>query len=194
MTKNDKYLHTKKGDSMKYKYLISIFVFSLILVGFLKTKIVDENNTEKLVLKQGSELVNINWEKEDFEHFYLLFDEQPLNTKNFVSIMNCLSSVEYKLLGIYPYISPLYDEQLRNIEYISMYENDAYKAIETFYNRYLMETNNLKIDLLVNSAEINGIDIRMVKIETSYYGIKTMLNKFPSIKYSMNPNGIFMKI
>ncbi|MGI6329618.1 MAG: hypothetical protein ACOXZR_02005 [Bacilli bacterium] len=187
---------------MKEKiFLTSFFIMSLSVVIFFTVQLdkqIDDTVIniidDKVIKYLENDLDTLN--DLDFSYFYLLFDEHLLNSKDFVSLFVFFekNNYEYKIEEITPYINPLYQDLLTSVNVIDVKEKKLNKIIISFYDEYTkaLTMNNLEEE--INKCFINGINIKMIKINTSKKGLKNFLTTYSKIKYSFTKEGIFRKM
>jgi hypothetical protein len=183
---------------------LTIFIFFSLLVVIIASinirnqidEPINDILTEKVVKYLTDDINAMVEQPKTFNNYYLLFDQYKLNTKNFIKIFSFFNqyNYEYHIMAIYPYINPLYQSILTKIERISLKNYNLNNILDQFYQTYTNELTKYNLDYELESSFVNGITIRMIKIYTSNEALYTFLNKYPTIKYSLNPSGIFKTI
>lgn len=125
----------------------------------------------------------------DFQLIYLLFENNNLNTNNF---MNYFKNIE--VIKIYPYINPVYANKIKaNYSYSFTKENYIYD-LQKFTSIYLEKLRSLGLMKDSNKYQIKGVIINKVLVYSNLDIIKDKFQDFNNIKYGFNLSGIYQKI
>lgn len=125
----------------------------------------------------------------DFQLIYLLFENNNLNTNNF---MNYFKNIE--VIKIYPYINPVYANKIKaNYSYSFTKENYIYD-LQKFTSIYLEKLRSLGLMKDSNKYQIKGVIINKVLVYCNLDIIKDKFQDFNNIKYGFNLSGIYQKI
>lgn len=172
------------------KKIFLILILLIVMTSFHRPQPIGEDTLKWEVFNQTDTLDDLD--STAFYRFYLLFDQVTLSSTNFSAFMNAFHGYDYKIFLINVYTNPMYTESLKEVEKISFYSSNPNEVVTTLYQKYLSKANTLQLDTVINDAEIHGIKICMVGIETSIAAIKYIINQNLGLKYSLNPNGIFL--
>ncbi len=186
---------------MKNKIIVFIvfliFNFLMFYIIIPKNYVIDEpastiidNKVIKYINVSVEDLVS---KPNDFNAFYLLFDTYHLTTKNMEYLFSFFNAYnyEYTLGEVYPYLNPLYKNNLNNIEEIMFNGSNLVNGINNLYNIYINELEKYNLDKEINKVFVNGIKIRLIKIYTSNEAMYKFLVQNSDIKYSLNKEGIY---
>lgn len=160
---NKKISHIINGGFMKKV----IIVFGILLVSIL---IINKKDNTILV---NTTLDNI---EEGSQIFYLTIPN--LNTKNFSNYFNDESDI----VGIYPYVNPLYKNRVGNMFFI--FDSKSLNSNMTRFIKYyknILQKNNFNNDLVM--IDYNGVNIEKVKLYIEVNELKEFLKKCSSCKY-----------
>jgi len=131
----------------------------------------------------------------NYSNFYLLFDEQKLTTKNFISLFSFFNKYELQIKKIYPYFNPMYEEYLSyHVGEVIFLNDDITAGLNTLVEKYLTILNDYGLDEEIDKVNLNGISIRVVLINCSNQTMVKFLTKYPKIKYSYQLDGIYRRL
>jgi hypothetical protein len=172
---------------------VIIFVFVTFLMMLIVIDIRPQTTEDKPDAYEVIKYINNNLANypDEYNDFYLLFDQFKLDSNNFDDILSFLDAYEYKIIEVYPYINPMYQSMLDDISIIPYRSNTLNEGISTIYKTYMKELEDNHLNEEIDRVLINGIRIRMIKINTSNNTLNIFLNKFNTIKYSTNKYGLF---
>lgn len=144
---------------MKKFYLLA---FAILLVFLFYSK--EELNTS-LVFNENEYIDNY-----DNDYFYVSSKKITLNTNN---LNNYFNDSDIKIIGLYPNLDKIYDENLKKklnyFSYSSLYDNQT--NINNFTNKYvsILKNNNYMDE--ANLVYFEGINIDKVLIYAPYNSI-----------------------
>jgi hypothetical protein len=176
---------------MKRKiFIFIVMTFIIIIVGIdYKPQVVEEKPDAYEVIKYMDN--RLGDYPNDINDFYLLFDSYKLDSKNFVQILSFFNNYDYKIIEVYPYINPMYQTMLNNIYKIEYSGKSFEDGIANIYNRYMSELDKYRLSEEIDKILVNGIRIRMIKINLSNDILTEFLRKYSGVKYSLTPYGLF---
>jgi hypothetical protein len=179
------------GDDMKKKLSIFILITFLVVIFGInyRPQIVEDKPDAYQVIKYVSNDVIDNPDK--FRDYYLLFDTFKLDSNNFVNVLSFFDKYEYNIKEIYPYINPMYQNILGNTSKIIYKSTSLNEGIRLVYNTYLRVLEDNKLTDEIDRVLINGVRIRMIRINTSYNILNMFLKHYLEIKYNTLPYGLF---
>jgi len=166
----------------------TLFFISFVFVGtylFLtKEKIIETESKPKL--EDAFIETEQSWtkEKDDYNNFYLLFDEVELTTRNFYGILNN----NFEIKEIYPYINPLYENRFRIKKYVF---NSSESSLSSFFKLYRDNLKDLTLDEEITKIDVYGIKIRLVLSHVKNEEMLKLLEAYPNIKYSFDNNKFY---
>lgn len=156
---------------------VSLFIVLLIL-GMIV------NNS-----KIKTEMVYSEIEEHNYRQIYLLFENNNLNTNNFIELFNNIV-----VLKIYPYINPVYASRIKaNYNYSFNHGNYSYE-LEKFKTEYLKVLKNIGLVSEANYYQSSGVIIKRVLVYEDINNLRNLLGKFNGIKYSLSYNGIYYNL
>jgi hypothetical protein len=179
------------GDVMKKKLSIFILMTFLIVmfgINYKPLTVEDKPDTYQVI-----EYMDNEDEKDpnEFKDYYLLFDSFKLDSNNFVDVMSFFDKYEYKIVAVYPYVNLMYHSILGNTSKINYNASSLGEGIGLVYNTYLKKLEDNRLTSEVDKLLVNGMRIRMLKINTSYNILKIFLDHYPLVKYNLLPYGLF---
>ncbi len=144
-------------------------IFIVILILFIIS------NQEKVSTVMSIESDN------DYNEYYLSFDENEITTKNFLDIFK-----DKKILEIYPYINVSYESKVS--DKLKKYQfdfNSIKNNIDKFEYNYINFIKRLGFYTESVKLKINGISIKKVKMITNIEEINVIKSIASSLKYSL---------
>jgi hypothetical protein len=188
-----------KKKSYRLLPIAFLFIIAVITNIYLSNKeVITDDTVSKMIEdeifnrnKQTREIFN---NPLDYNDFYLLFDEQKINTNNFINTFNFFSN-ELKIKKIYPYIEPQYEEYLYHyIGEITFLNDDINSGLNTFIEKYINILSDYGFENEINKINLYGVDIRVVLVNCSNASMQKFLTKYNNIKYSTSLTGVYHKI
>jgi len=188
---------------MEKKYnmlpLIIIFVIGITInIFFFKNDIVVDDTASKII---NDKVFNYTESRQyfldkpnDFNNYYLLFDEIKLNTNNFISVFNAFKKEELLIKKVYPYINPLYEDKLRKRIGEIYFGNNISLGINNLVNRYIDVLDEYGLDNEINKVNMYGVNIRIVLVNIRNKTMYEFLINNKNIKFSTSQDGIYYKI
>jgi hypothetical protein len=128
----------------------------------------------------------------ELNDFYVLFDSYKLDSKNFVLVLSFFDDYDYKITEIYPYINPMYNQLLSEIETMSYNHFNLGDGIADIYNRYMKKLEEYRLSDEIDKVLVNGVRIRMIKINITNDIMASFIKKYPGVKYSLTSSGLFL--
>lgn len=170
---------------------LTIFIFFTIMIVslgiFYRPKTSDNiPNAYEVIKYMDNSIYNDN-----VSDYYLLFDEFKLDSNNFTYVLSFLDKYSYEIIEVYPYINPIYQDKLESISKIIYNSKSLDNGISIIYNKYLkvLEDNYLTDE--VDKTLVNGVRIRMIRININSASLREFLSKYNDIKYSTTASGLF---
>ncbi len=174
---------------MNNKLAIFIF-FTMLIVSlgiFYRPKTSDDIPDAYEVIKyMDNSIYNDN-----VNDYYLLFDEFKLDSNNFTNVLSILDKYDYKITEVYPYINQIYQDKLESISKIFYNSKSLDDGISIIYNRYLKALEDNYLTDEVDKTLVNGVRIRMIRININGASLREFLSKYNDIKYSTTSAGLF---
>lgn len=170
-----------------------VFILLTLLVAILGINynpqiVEDKPNAYEVVKYMDDEISEYPTSSNDF---YLLFDSYKLDSKNFVQVLSYFEKYDYKIIEIYPYINPMYQTMLNDIYKIDYSSKSLEDGIAQMYNAYLGELEKYRLSDEIDKVLVNGVRIRMIKINLNNEVLSVFLKKYHPIKYSLTSYGLF---
>lgn len=179
---------------MKKTLLIFVVLtFLIILIGiYYKPQIVEDKPDAYNVMEyeNNSLLDNPTISKD----YYLLFDNYKLDTKNFVEVLSNLIKFDARIIAVYPYINPMYQSLLKEINKINYTTFSLDKGITKMYETYMSELEGHGLTDEIDKVLVNGIRIRMIKANVNNEVLYNFLRNHIGVKYSLSATGLFKEI
>ena len=168
---------------------MTIFIFLTFTLAVLSIKynpqIIEEKPDAYEVVKYIGNEIKDN--PNDINDFYLLFDSYKLDSKNFVSVLSFFDNFDCKIIEVYPYINPMYQNMLGGI-YKIIYDGDTLnEGIANVYDIYMNELNKYRLAEETDKALVNGVKIRMLKVKVNNKTLGLFLESHEGVKYSLYP-------
>ncbi|HHT37795.1 MAG TPA: hypothetical protein GXZ95_00065 [Mollicutes bacterium] len=171
----------------------SILILFLLLISFIAIdsdiQVVEEKPQAYEVIKYMN--TDFYTQPEEVTDFYLLFDTFKLDSNNFVKILSFFNNHEYKIIEIYPYINPMYESILKDVSVIKYNGNTLKEGILKAYNIYLKKLENNYLSEEIDKVLVNGMRIRMIKINVRNNVLSLFLRRYPTVKFSKYSYGLF---
>ena len=164
------------------------FLIAILGIDYQPQIIEDKPNAYEVIKYMNND---INDYPSDTYDFYLLFDSYKLDSKNFVNVLSYFDAYDYKITEVYPYINPLYQTILKDVYKISYKANYLNDGIANIYNIYLKELEDNRLGDEIDKTLVNGVRIRMIKINLNNGILSTFIQKYQGVKYSLTPYGLF---
>lgn len=155
---------------------IILLVFSLFLVFVFYS-----NYQEKTLLTFNEDEYINNY---DYDYFYVTSKDIQINTNN---LNDYFSDYDIKVMGIYPNLDKIYDNNLKNkLSYYSF--SQLYNTninINNFVNKYVSLLKNNSYIEEANMVYFDGIDIDKALIYASYNSIYEHNLKYHDFDYKV---------
>lgn len=172
--------------------LTMLAIFIAVLSVDYKPQIVEDKPNAYEVIKYMNN--DIGEYPNDSNDFYLLFDGYKLDSKNFVQTLSYFNGYQYKITEVYPYINPMYQSMLDGVYKITYNANSLKDGIADIYKTYMSELEKYRLTDETDKALVNGVKIRMLKINLNNDVLAKFVQKYKGIKYSLTPYGLFMSL
>lgn len=168
-----------------------VLTFALAIAGIqYEPKVIEEKPDVYEVTKYLE--TDLNNYKNTSNDFYLLFDDYKVDSNNFVDVLSFFDNYDYyKIYEVYPYINPLYQSYLGGATKITYSGHSLKEGIANAYNTYMAELEKNRLSDEVDKVLVNGFQIRMIKVRVDNEVLRLFLKKYPAIKYSLSPYGLF---
>lgn len=179
-----------KLKNEKFILLLITFFLTILSIDYRPQTVEDKPDAYEVIKYMDNNLLDY---PNDANDFYLLFDSYKLDSKNFDKVLSFFNDPETKILEVYPYINPIYQNVLNDIYVIPYNAISLKKGIANIYNIYMNELEEYHLDDEIDKALVNGVRIRMVKVNTSNKELSSFLINYPNVKYNLTPHGLFKK-
>jgi len=186
----------KKNSSM---LLLVIFIFGLSMhLFFQKKDIVIDETVSQIINDRVFNYIDSNKyflnSPNDFNNYYLLFDEIKLNTNNFIQIFNIFKEDELMIRKIYPYINPEHENRLKKHIGEINFSNNEDDNINKIVTKYINALNQYGLDEEINKVNIHGVSIRIVAVNVKNKAMYNFLVNNKKVKFSTSLYGNYYKI
>lgn len=173
----------------KLAIFIVLTFFVMVLGLDYQPQVIEEKPDAYAVIRYMDD--DIRDYPKDRNTFYLLFDKFKLDSKNFVKVLSFFDDYNYKIKVVYPYINPLHESTLKNIQQINYNYNSLNAGIAGIYQKYMNELERLRLTDEIDKVYVNGIRIRMIKIEVDNEVLVKFIRQNNGVKYNLTPYGLF---
>lgn len=170
--------------------LFIIFTFIIVIIGIdYKPQTVENKPDAYEVIKYMDN--DLSEYPNNYSDVYLLFDSYKLDSKNFVEVLSYFDNHTYRIKEVYPYINPMYQTMLSGVNRIPYDYDNLTEGIAGIYKTYLNELEEYRLTEEMDKVFVNGVRIRMLKINANNQVLKSFLKKYKGVKYSVSLYGLF---
>lgn len=137
---------------------------------------------QEIMANYQNTIQELNQKPDDFSIFYLLFDQQNLDTKNFKLTFQSFfdQGFELEIKEIYPYF--LTTDPLPKKYTIGQKDSDM--ALQSFQQQYIQALEEQQLTEEAEKVKIYGIKIKLISVTCSNQSMYQFLKEHPKIKYS----------
>jgi len=164
------------------------FVLAVLNIDY-NPQIIEEKPDAYNVIKYMGDEIEEN--PQDINDFYLLFDSYKLDSKNFAEVLSYFDDYDCKIIEVYPYLNPIYQDTLNGITKI-IYDGDTFnEGIANVYKVYMEELDKYRLTEEIDKTLVNVVRIRMLKMKVNNKILGSFLKQYDGVKYSLSSYGLF---